>query len=77
MSKKSVHVTPSGTTWKVKSAGAQRAAGRVETQGEAIQLGRRIAMNRGAELVVHRKDCSFRLKDSFGNDLCPPFDREQ
>lgn len=76
MSQKSVHVTPAGGGWKVKTAGAQRAVKITATQGEAIQIGRRVAMNQKAELVVHRTDGSIRSKDSFGKDPFPPRDRE-
>lgn len=76
MSKKSVHVTPQGDGWKVKSANAERAAKITATQAEAIQIGRRIAANRGAELIVHRVDGRIRSKDSYGNDPFPPRDKE-
>jgi hypothetical protein len=76
MSKKAVHVTPSGGNWKVRTAGAERAVKVTSTQAEAIQIGRRIATNRGSELVVHRTDGQIRSKDSFGNDPFPPRDNE-
>ncbi len=76
MSKKSVHVIPKGDGWKVKSANAVRAVKLTSTQAEAIQIGRRIAMNRGSELIVHRTDGTIRSKDSYGNDPFPPRDTE-
>jgi len=72
MSKKAVHVTPKGDGWKVKSAGASRAAKITPTQAEAIQLARSIAVNRGSELVIHRPNGRIRSKDSYGNDPFPP-----
>ena len=74
MSKKAVYVKPKGKRWQVKSEGAKRAARIFPTQAEAIQVGRRIAMNRGCELIVHRTDGT---KDSYGNDPFPPRDREK
>jgi hypothetical protein len=71
-----VHVTSTGAGWKVKSAGAERAARITATQAEAVQVGRRIAANRGSELVIHRTDGKIRSKDSFGNDPFPPRDNE-
>lgn len=76
MSKKAVHITPKGIGWKVKSANADRAVKVTSTQAEAIQIGRRIAMNRGAELIVHRTDGTIRSKDSYGADPFPPRDSE-
>ena len=76
MAKKAVHVVPSGSSWRVRTAGAERSAKVTSTQSEAIQVGRRIAINRGSELVVHRTDGTIRSKDSYGNDPFPPRDRE-
>lgn len=76
MAKKAVHIVPAGNSWKVKSAGSEKSSKVTSTQAEAIQVGRRIAMNRGSELVVHRTDGTIRSKDSFGNDPFPPRDRE-
>lgn len=77
MSKKAIHVIPSGRNWKVKTAGAERAAKITSTQAEAVQVGRRMAANRGTELIVHRTDGTIRSKDSYGNDPFPPRDRER
>ena len=54
MSQKSVHVLPKGSAWKVKTSGSKRAVKTTLSQAQAIQIGRRIAMNNGIELVVHR-----------------------
>lgn len=75
MAKKAVHVNPTRNgKWQVKSAGSVKRYRIVDTQAEAIRIGRRIAMNRGAELVVHRMDGTIRSKDSFGPDPFPPRD---
>ncbi len=55
MAQKSVLVTPKGKAWKVQTAGSKRAAKITATQEEAIQIGRRIAMNNGYELVIYRR----------------------
>lgn len=55
MSQKSVLVSPKGKAWKVKTAGSRRAVKITSTQDEAIQIGRRIAMNNGYELVIYRR----------------------
>lgn len=72
MAKKAVHIVPSGNQWKVRTAGAERAAKVTQTQAEAIEVGRRMAATRGTELIVHRQDGTIRSKDSFGNDPFPP-----
>jgi len=74
--KKAVHITPSRGGWKVKSAGARRAAKITATQAEAVQIGRRIAANRGSELVVHRTDGKIRSNDSYGSDPFPPLNHK-
>ena len=73
--RKPVIVKPVGERWSVKTSGAKRAAKITDTQAEAIQIGRRIAMNRGGELIVHRTDGTIRSKDSYGTDPFPPRDR--
>ncbi len=63
--------------WAVRTAGNERKHRICETMAEAIVIGRRIAMNRGSELVVHRVDGTIRSKDSFGADPFPPRDRTE
>lgn len=71
--KKAIHVGPTRDgRWYVKTAGNEKRHRIVDTMGEAIVIGRRIAMNRGTELIVHRTDGSIRSKDSFGVDPFPP-----
>lgn len=74
--KKNVHVVPHEDGWAVKSGGAARAAKVTATQKEAIEVGKQIATNRGAELLVHGEDGRIRSKDSYGNDPNPPKDKE-
>ena len=67
------HITPhSDGGWQVKGAGNSRATVRTKTQEEAINIGRDIARNQGAELVIHGTDGKIRAKDSYGNDPFPP-----
>jgi hypothetical protein len=46
------------------------------TLADAIKIGRRIAMNRGCELIVYRVDGTMRSKDSLGTDPFPPMPRD-
>jgi hypothetical protein len=74
--KQAIHVKLVAAGWQVKSAKAKRAVKICETQAEAIQLARRIAMNRGCELIVYRVDGSMRSKDTFGSDPFPLSQKE-
>ena len=58
--------------WQVKGAGNAKATRRTETQAEAAAIARRIAINQGAERVIHGTDGRIRAKDSYGNDPFPP-----
>ena len=69
--KRAVHVLARGNRWIVRTAG-KKVHRVVDTMGEAIVIGRRIAMNNGSELLVHRTDGSLRSRDSFGVDPFPP-----
>lgn len=74
---KNVHVVPGKTGgWAVKKAGNERASEVSPTKAEAVKVGRGIAKKEHSELVVHRGDGTIQSKDSFGNDPCPPKDRE-
>lgn len=72
MPNKQVWVSPSGNNWKVKSAGAGKAAAITETKAEAKEIATRIAQNQDAELVIQRQDGTIQEKNSFGNDPFPP-----
>jgi hypothetical protein len=76
MSKKAIHVVPGDGGWKVRTAGAAKAAKCTTTQAEAISHGKKMAMRTKTELIVHRTDGTIRSKDSFGPDPFPPRDRE-
>ena len=69
---KNQHVTPHPNGWQVKGEGNSRPTAVFDTQAKAIQKGRQIAMNQGAELVIHGKDGRIREKNSYGNDPFPP-----
>ena len=70
---KNQHVTPHPHGgWQVKGAGNERATVRTTTQTEAIAVARNIAINQGAEVVIHRPNGQIREKNSYGNDPFPP-----
>lgn len=67
------HVTPHPDGgWQVKAAGASRATVRTNTQAQAYEIGRQIAINQGSELFIHNRQGQFRDRNSYGNDPFPP-----
>lgn len=76
MAKKNVHVVPKGTGWAVKTEGSSQPLSSHRTQTTASKAGRKVAIKNQSELVIHRPNGQIRDKDSFGNDPCPPKDRQ-
>lgn len=68
------HVTPKGDVWQVIGAGNSKPTKFFDTQKEAIDYGKTIAINQQTELVIHGKDGKIRDSESYGNDPCPPKD---
>lgn len=67
------HVTPHPDGgWQVKAAGAERATVRTDTQQQAIEIGKGIAINQHSELFIHNKHGQIRERNSYGNDPYPP-----
>jgi uncharacterized protein YdaT len=72
---KNQHVTPHPEGgWQVKGAGNDKATRITDTQKQAIDIAREIAINQESEVVIHRPDGRIRDKDSYGNDPNPPKD---
>lgn len=65
---KNVWVSPHPKGWQVKQEGDDRALRIVDTQQEAIDIGRPIAAKNGSELVIQRPDGRIRDKDSHSNE---------
>ncbi len=61
--------------WAVKSANSERATKILPTQKEAIIFAKEIARNNHSEMRVQGRDGKFRLCNSYGNDPCPPKDK--
>jgi len=74
MTKKNIHVVPSGNKWAVKPEGGGQPLSTHLTQRAASEAGRRVAQQNQSELVIHRPNGQIRDKDSFGNDPFPPKD---
>lgn len=71
---KNQHVTKKDGEWRVIGEGNSRATKLFNTQKEAIECGRKIAINQQAELVIHGVNGKIRDKDTYGNDPMPPRD---
>lgn len=72
MSKKNQHVVPHKEGWAVKGAGNSKATKVHETQKEAINHGKEIAKNQGAQIKIHGKDGKIRDEHTYGKDPHPP-----
>lgn len=70
------HVTNKSNEWRVIRENNKKATKTFPTQKEAIEYGRKIAINQKSELVIHGKDGKIRDKDSYGNDPYPPKDKK-
>jgi len=66
------HIVPHDGGWAVRKEGSKRVTSEHRTKAEAETVGRAIAVNQGAELVVHREDGTIQRRDSHGNDPFPP-----
>jgi hypothetical protein len=69
---KNQHVVPHGENWAVRGEGNERATSVHNTQAEAAEAARQIAMNQQSELLIHGRNGQIRERNSFGNDPCPP-----
>lgn len=69
---KNQHVVPNGDKWSVKGEGNEKNTATFDTQKEAIEKGREIAINQKSELFIHNKEGKIRERSSYGNDPYPP-----
>lgn len=74
MTKNNQHVVTHGDDWAVRGEGNSRVTSIHDTQSEAIDAARDIAINRKSEVFIHRPDGTFRDRDSYGHDPYPPKD---
>lgn len=69
-------VSPRGDKWAVHGAGTTKDTKLFDTQGAAADFARSIAQRQKSEVIIQRPDGRIRSKDSYGNDPCPPRDKE-
>lgn len=76
MGRKTQHVIPSSDGgWSVKKGGAIRVTKKFDTKAEALKYGKKVSINQGAELVVHKRDGTILNPNSYGKDPIPPRDK--
>lgn len=73
--KKDQFVVRQGENWAVRGAGNSKATRVVSTQKEAISIARGIAQKQSSEMRVQDKHGKFKTCNSYGNDSCPPRDK--
>jgi len=71
------YVVRRGSEWAVIGANNSRATRVVSTQREAIDIARTIAQNNHSEVRVQDRNGRFRICNSYGNDRCPPQDKNR
>lgn len=69
-------VVKHGGQWAVKGEGNKKATKVTDTQKEAIKIAKEIAKNQKSELIIQGGDTRIRERDSYGNDPCPPEDKD-
>lgn len=69
-------VSPRNGRWGVHGEGNSRDTKLFDTQEAARDYARNIAINQRSEVIVQGTNGRIRSKDSYGNDPCPPRDRE-
>ena len=72
---KNQYVVRHGDGWAVRGANNSRVTKVTSTQKEAINVARNIAINQHSELRVQGTNGKFRTCNSYGNDPCPPKDK--
>lgn len=73
--KKDQFVVRRGSQWAVIGANNERATRVTDTQKEAISIARGIAINQQSEMRVQDRHGKWRICNSYGNDTCPPKDK--
>lgn len=71
--KKPVHTVPAGNGWANKQGGKEVSQHRSKSAAETE--GRRQAKRSETEHVIHKANGQIGEKNSYGNDPCPPKDK--
>jgi ferredoxin-thioredoxin reductase catalytic subunit len=74
--KPNIWITPHGDDWAVKREGVKRSIVITDTKQEAEKIGHALGKKDRVEVITQRADGRIQSKDSYGNDPCPPKDKE-
>lgn len=69
---KNQHVVKTDSGWGIRGENNSRITKNFDTQQEAIEKAREIAINQESELLIHGKNGRIRERSSYGNDPYPP-----
>lgn len=69
-------VSPNGGNWSVHGEGNGRATKVFDNKRDAVEYAKGIAKNQRSELIIQGRNGRIQSKDSYGNDPCPPRDKE-
>ncbi len=64
-SSNTVHVVTDGEDWTLEVEGGGEVPSRFATEDQAVEAGRDLARNRGADIEVHGADGEVKLRDSY------------
>lgn len=73
MPKRNQFVVPHPEGWAVKKEGSNRATAIFQTQEDAIEYGRELAINQRCELVIHDRNGNVRKRRNYRNPRLPRF----
>ena len=73
---KNIWVSPKNGEWIVKQEGDKNSIANFSKKSDAENFGRNLAKANQSELISQKRNGQIGSKDSFGNDPCPPKDRE-
>ena len=77
MAGKTQWVSPrDGGLWAVHGEKNAKDTKVCRTQREANEYAKSIAKHQQSEVIIQGRDGRIRSKDSYGNDPCPPVDKE-
>jgi len=74
---KDVFVVCHGDGWAVRRPSADRVTKAFETKSLAFEYGRDLARANGSELRVQNLNGQFGTCNSYGQDKCPPHDKNR
>lgn len=70
--RKNQHVVKREKNWAVLGEKNSRLTSIHNTQSEAFDVARQIAINQQSEVLIHGRNGKIREKNSYGNDNYPP-----